>query len=463
MFQFSAFRVPVTIDPWFLLGLFFISQWSGGGRVGLIAAVALGVLTLIHELGHALVARRAGCNVSIRLNLFVGWASYSAARPLSRAQKIRISLAGPLTQLATGLLALSVVHTLFHQPGSNRQLWADMWFGLSWAGIAIAVLNLLPLWPLDGSHVVQQVLSKWFDDRKALRATLMISVAGLGVVLAIGLAGRNHSIAALEHERQRAIDGLYALTDTSLVSALWGQFRALPLYFLELPWFLLLFSGLATMQTLSAIKRQDRQVQDLQEMASGRGGPTLLRPMTPTTDPTAAAAELEGWRTGHMPAMPKGNDPSPWLRAHVARTTGHVQGARAALMKVTADGGRWSLPDPVPAGTRELIDLLPSPPPVGDRARSLALLRVLAAYGDPKTLLDYANEVYKRFSEPEALYRAAAGLAQRGLPDDAMAWLRRAALERPDHTRIASDPAFVPLHSRLDFQQVLARTRGALN
>ena len=102
-------------------------------------------------------------------------------------------------------------------------------------------------------------------------------------------------------------------------------------------------------------------------------------------------------------------------------------------------------------------------PPVGDRARSLALLRVLVAYGDPKMMLDYANELYKRFSEPEALYRAAAGLAQRGLPDDAMAWLRRAALERPDHARIASDPAFVPLHSRLDFQQVLARTRGALN
>jgi len=44
-----------------------------------------------------------------------------------------------------------------------------------------------------------------------------------------------------------------------------------------------------------------------------------------------------------------------------------------------------------------------------------------------------------------------------------MAWLGRAALERPDHVRIASDPAFVPLRSRLDFQQVLARTRGALN
>ena len=223
MFQFSAFRVPVTVDPWFLLGLFFISQWSGGGRVGLIAAVALGVLTLIHELGHTLVARRAGCNVSIRLNLFVGWASYAASQPLSRGQKIRISLAGPLVQLATGLAALSVVHTLFHQPGSNRQLWADMWFGLSWAGIAIAMLNLLPLWPLDGSHVVQQVLSKWFDDRKALRVTLMISIVGLGLILAIGLLGRNHSIAAFEHERQRAVHGLYALTDSSLSARCGGS------------------------------------------------------------------------------------------------------------------------------------------------------------------------------------------------------------------------------------------------
>src|SRR4249920_884203 len=98
-------------------------------------------------------------------------------------------------------------------------------------------------------------------------------------------------------------------------------------------------------------------------MASGRGGPSLLRPMTPASDPAAANAELEGWRTDRMPAMPKGTDPSPWLRAHVARRNGDVRGARAALMKVTADGGRWSLPDPAPPATRDLIELLPSPLP----------------------------------------------------------------------------------------------------
>ena len=174
-------------------------------------------------------------------------------------------------------------------------------------------------------------------------------------------------------------------------------------------------------------------------------------------------AELEGWRTDRMPAMPKGTDPSPWLRAHVARRSGDVRGARAALMKVTADGGRWSLPDPAPAG-HPRADRPAAIPTPGRRPRPIA--HPAAGPGRlwrPEALLDYANEVYKRFSEPEALYRAAAGLAQRGLPDDAMAWLGRAALERPDHTRIASDPAFVPLHSRLDFQQVLARTRGALN
>ena len=73
---FHAFGIPVTVDPFFFFGLFIFYSISGGGRGGVYTAVALAVFVLIHELGHALVARRLGGEVAISLNFMVGWASY---------------------------------------------------------------------------------------------------------------------------------------------------------------------------------------------------------------------------------------------------------------------------------------------------------------------------------------------------------------------------------------------------
>ncbi|MEZ5256419.1 MAG: hypothetical protein R2705_05890 [Ilumatobacteraceae bacterium] len=62
MARFRILGIPVQIDPWFLLGLFFVYSWAGQGdqQVGLFAAVAIGILTLIHELGHGDRPARSG-------------------------------------------------------------------------------------------------------------------------------------------------------------------------------------------------------------------------------------------------------------------------------------------------------------------------------------------------------------------------------------------------------------------
>ena len=47
MARFRILGIPVQIDPWFLLGLFFVYSWAGQGdqQVGLFAAVAIGMAT----------------------------------------------------------------------------------------------------------------------------------------------------------------------------------------------------------------------------------------------------------------------------------------------------------------------------------------------------------------------------------------------------------------------------------
>lgn len=107
-----------------------------------------------------------------------------------------------------------------------------------------------------------------------------------------------------------------------------------------------------------------------------------------------------------------------------------------------------------------LLPLLPSPLPVGDPNRSVALLRVLAAHGTAEQVAAYGVALYGATHESEALYQVASGLARCGHGDDSIAWLQRAVQDRPDHHRLATDRALWPLHGRADFQQLLAEARG---
>lgn len=456
MARFSVLGIPVQVDPWFFLGLFFVYSWSGGERIGLFAAIALGVLTLIHELGHALVARRHGCAVSIRLNLFVGWASYSSPHPLTTRQRVAISLMGPLSQLAVALAALAVVHGMI-QRSSDVRTWWEIGMGVSWAGVVIAFLNLLPLWPLDGGHVLHSLLGRVLSARDALRAVLIWTIVGLGLVVVAGIASRAGDGGFLADERGRRLDAARRLLEPSLAAALWAQVRALPAYLLEMPWFLLFFCGLATVQGLSQLSRRAAPAPAGVDPAAvditGRGA------AAPGPSPQLAAAvvaERRGWETGRLAEPPRGFTASPWLRAHLALLAGDRGGVQAALAQVVAPGRRWVLPDVARVELAPLVDRLPEPLPVGAPMYNATLLHVLAHHGSADRLLRYAGRLYEAGRDPEVLFVAAAGLARRGEVDHAVAWLRRATVERPDAKRILGDPAFASLRHRADFQRLLA-------
>src|SRR4051794_6964348 len=105
--HFHLFGIPVTLDAWMLIGAILLFSAAGGGRAGAFAAVAITVFTLIHELGHSLVARRLGAtDVSIRLAFLGGWTFHSGN--LKRWQRNTVSLSGPLVQLVIGLAVLAI-------------------------------------------------------------------------------------------------------------------------------------------------------------------------------------------------------------------------------------------------------------------------------------------------------------------------------------------------------------------
>ncbi|MEZ5218592.1 MAG: site-2 protease family protein [Ilumatobacteraceae bacterium] len=450
MARFRILGIPVQIDPWFLLGLFFVYSWAGQGdqQVGLFAAVAIGILTLIHELGHATVARSFGCEVSVRLNLFVGWASYQAARPLRRREQIAISLAGPLSQLAVAMVAMTLVHRFFLAESGDPMTLFNLWRGLTWAGVVIALLNLLPLWPLDGGHVVHHLLGRVLPPKAALRTMLYATLALLVVVILVATAASNSTGALGEYRDQAQRDAALAVTRESTVSALWATVHAFPSYLLYLPWFLVLFSGVATFQTLGRLR--------------GAGGLDDDAAPSETEIRAAMDAERQGWAQSAVPKFPAGWSPSPWLVAHVARRRGDERGVAAALAQATVPGRRWVLPDPQRPELAALIPALGPEPPVGEVAPSLVLARILAIHASPQALLDYVGRVYATHGSVEALYVAVRGLISAGHPDDAMRWLERAQREVPDLHRLTGDPMFLPLHGHPAFgplvDEVTART-----
>jgi Zn-dependent protease len=176
---FQLFGFPTAIRPGFgvfILILGFLYPFP----LGVWVAGAVAIFTVIHELGHAIVARRNKCDASIALDFMVAYASYESTAPLSWKQKIAISLSGPGLQVGTaclGLLAFGV-NPFSRSDLSSSEVAAAVW----WAGVALGAINLIPLLPLDGGAVVGEIAERIFPSR-GKRTVLQVSF-GITAILA---------------------------------------------------------------------------------------------------------------------------------------------------------------------------------------------------------------------------------------------------------------------------------------
>jgi Zn-dependent protease len=145
-----------------------------GDAFGLWLAVALAGFTLLHELGHAVAARRTGAEAEISLNFLAGYASYVPTRPLSRAEQVGISFAGPGIQIAVSVgLLLALGANPLEQPSySSDPALLAIW----WAGPIIGVFNLVPVLPLDGGNIVTTAIDRVVPGR-AERPMIFFSLA----------------------------------------------------------------------------------------------------------------------------------------------------------------------------------------------------------------------------------------------------------------------------------------------
>lgn len=195
---FRAFGIPIrpsvtVLVPVGLLALQF-------GAWGVVAGLLLFASVLLHELGHALVARRFGIDVtSIHLHL-LGGVAMMVDMPREPRHEALIAAAGPAVSFALagafGALALATGASLPSFPGLG-QSWLDLFAYAAVLNLGMALFNLIPALPMDGGRILRAAWAHRRGWLRATRASAKISRVFAALFVAAGLAMGAWSLALI--------------------------------------------------------------------------------------------------------------------------------------------------------------------------------------------------------------------------------------------------------------------------
>ncbi len=180
------FGIPTRIHFSFVLVLLYvgITTWQAAQSslavlFGLGFALAVFFCVLLHEFGHALVAKRFGIRTR-RITLWpIGGVAELERSPDDPRAEMWIAAAGPLVNfaIAAGLAPMVI---LFGTGGLLGYVLA----GLLAANLMLGLFNLIPAFPMDGGRVFRAMLER---KRGRVRATEIAAKLGRWVALGVGL------------------------------------------------------------------------------------------------------------------------------------------------------------------------------------------------------------------------------------------------------------------------------------
>jgi Zn-dependent protease len=192
--------IDFYVHPTFLVVFFLFPRvFPGGALSPLNILLVLGVFgcVLLHELGHALMARRFGISTHDITLYPIGGVARLERMPRAPGAELLIALAGPAVNFAIvlGLIALFLVG-------------GDLVNSYSWVAtflqqvlivnLVLGLFNLIPAFPMDGGRVLRALLSGWLGRVRATMAAARIGRA-LAVVFGVLSLANNPIEVALVH------------------------------------------------------------------------------------------------------------------------------------------------------------------------------------------------------------------------------------------------------------------------
>ena len=178
----EPYGIPVRVHPTFALLLVAFVAWGAleGGMVGAMVSLGLGVglvgSVVVHELGHAVAARRFGIR-TLHVTVYPwGGAAALEQMPEDPDEELVVALAGPAANLA-----VAAVLGLLWLAWSNPLVWS-----LATTNAALGLLNLVPAYPMDGGRALRAVLARSMGFVPASRAAMRL---GHGFALVAGVGG----------------------------------------------------------------------------------------------------------------------------------------------------------------------------------------------------------------------------------------------------------------------------------
>lgn len=205
--NFLLFGIPVRVHPLFWLVTLLLGSQQNDVAAVLTWVIAVFFSILVHEFGHALAMRAYRFRPWIVLYGLGGLTGHdqkygSDSRGAAPLGQVLISAAGPAAGfllaalLVLGLTLAGLGGSLeFFGPGRLKiipQVWLpnvrigallnDIFFICTLWG----VVNLLPVYPLDGGHIAREVLLK-LSPRQGIRLSLLLSMIAAGAMAAFGI------------------------------------------------------------------------------------------------------------------------------------------------------------------------------------------------------------------------------------------------------------------------------------